>query len=173
MGNIRDPKFLPPLIAAIGARDETVREVQARVISYYGDAALAALAAPFQSPDVYVHMGAAEALEELNYVGEYDAVEKSEPFVSGAAALLDKAIARQDLAAGAGAFGYYVRQGDRRAVAFLTEALDTYGGERMATTLLNCGDDTLQDAAKSWATAHGYTTGTTSGQTDYKWGKHS
>jgi len=51
MGNIRDPKFLTSLLLALGDPDDKVREVVARVVSYYGDAAIALLPPALQSTE--------------------------------------------------------------------------------------------------------------------------
>ena len=174
MGNVRDPEFLPALIAAINVRDPKVREIQSRVISYFGDAALTALKPAFQSDDLYTHIGAAAALDALNDVGVYDIMRKDEPYVSGSAALLNDALARQDLAAAAGAYDFYIRQGDLKAVPVLAASLKASGDKRMAETLLNCGHPELEEAAKAWAETNGYKVGTTTlPRGGAKWGKSS
>ena len=157
MGNIRDPKFLTSLILALGDPDDRVREVLARVISYYGDAAIAVLPSAFQSTDERVRLGAAETLGAIAEIGAYDQSRAGASYVKAARALLDEALARNDLVAGAGAFGYYIRQGRAEAVPFLTAALEAHGHRRMANGLLNCGLAALHDAAEAWAKAHGFT----------------
>jgi len=91
--------------------------------------------------------------------------------VKAARAALDEALRRNDLVAGAGAFGYYITQGRAEAVAFLIAALEAHGHRRMANGLLNCGLPALHDAAAAWAKAHGFSIETGVGPGEYKWGK--
>jgi hypothetical protein len=85
--------------------------------------------------------------------------------------VLDDVLHRNDLVAGAGAFGYYITQGRSEAVPFLIAALEANGHRRMANGLLNCGLPALHDAATAWAKAHGFTIETGTGPGEYKWGK--
>lgn len=160
MGNIYHSRFLVPLVAALPEQDENDREVFARVISYYREAAIAALLPVLQSASAKARLGAAQALGAITDMTTYDVTTIGSAYVQEAQAALDQARKRNDLAAGAGAFGYYIRQGDRDGVPFLTASLDAYGHERMASALLNSGEPTLEDAAKRWAAAHGFTTHT-------------
>ena len=171
MGNIRDPKFLTSLMLALGDPDERVREIIARVISYYGDAAIALLPSAFQSTDEHVRLGAAEALGAIAEIGSYDPGQAGASYVKAARALLDEALSKRDLVAVAGAYGYYIRRGRPEAVPLLMAALEAHGHRRMANGLLNCGVQELHDAAIAWATAHGYTIETGTGPGEYKWGK--
>jgi len=171
MGNIRDSKFLNSLLLALGDPDDKVQEVVARVVSYYGDAAIALLPPVFQSADPRVRLGAAEAYAAIAYIGVYDLSRSNASYVMAARAVLDEALQRKDLVAGAGAFGYYITQGRSEAVPFLKAALEAYGHRRMANGLLNCGLASLHDAAAAWAKAHGYSIETGIGPGEYKWGK--
>ncbi|MFI4997185.1 MAG: HEAT repeat domain-containing protein [Hyphomicrobiales bacterium] len=171
MGDIRDPKFLTSLVLALGDPDDQVREVIGRAISYYGDAAIAVLPPAFQSSDPRTRLGAAEAFAAIADIGVYAPNRAGASYVKAAQAVLDEALERNDLIAGAGAFGYYITQGRPEAVPFLIAALQAYGHRRMANGLLNCGLVALHDAAASWASAHGFTIETGSGPGEYKWGK--
>ena len=172
MGNIRHSRFLAPLVAALPEQDENDREIFARVISYYREAAIAALLPVFQSASAKARLGAAEALGAITYMAVYDKMTIGSSYVREAGAALDQAMKRNDLAAGAGAFGYYIRRGDRDGVRFLIASLDAYGHERMASALLNCGEPTLEDAARRWAAANGFTIHTVTERRDSasKWG---
>jgi len=170
MGNIHDPRFLASLMLALGDPDDAVREVMARVISSYGGAAMALLPSAFQSADVRIRLGAAAALADIAEAGARDPSRAAGSAVNAARGMLDEALRRNDLVAGAGAFGYYIRQGRPEAVPFLIAALQAGGHRRMADALLNCGLPALHDAAAAWAGAHGLPVETQSDPGEYRWG---
>jgi hypothetical protein len=50
-----------------------------------------------------------------------------------------------------------IRCGNRETVEALVEALNKHGDKKMAEHYLNCGNKSLENAAKQWAQVHGYT----------------
>lgn len=52
---------------------------------------------------------------------------------------------------------YFIAQGDPDSEEALVWALWRYGDSSMATYYLNCGNDTLEEVAREWAKANGYT----------------
>jgi HEAT repeat protein len=172
MGNIRDKRFLAPLVAVLAAQTDTDLEIFSRVISYYRDDAVAALLPPLQSSDVARRLTAAAALAEIADLPTYDIMSKGSSYVKAAGDALVQAMSRNDLAVGAGGYLYFIIAGRTAAIPFLVTALNTYGGTRMATALLNSGEKSLEDAAKAWAKDHGYqiTTHEEPGKSRYRWG---
>jgi HEAT repeat protein len=55
-------------------------------------------------------------------------------------------------------YRYYITQGDPNSEPLLIEALDIadYSGLQMAQDYVNCGNTQLEQAARRWATQHGY-----------------
>jgi HEAT repeat protein len=68
---------------------------------------------------------------------------------------LDRAIARRDLAAVAGAHLRLIRQGRAESEPLLLAALAAGGDERMAVRFYECGNPRLAAAGKAWLAAHG------------------
>ena len=172
MGNIRDKQFLAPLVAALAVQTDTDLEIFSRVISYFRDDAVAALLPPLQSSDVATRLTAAAALAEVADLPTYDIMSKGTSYVKAAGDALVQAMSRNDLAARRRGYLYFIIAGRTAAIPFLVTALNTYGGTRMATALLNSGEKSLEDAAKAWAKDHGYqiTTHEEPGKSSYRWG---
>ena len=68
---------------------------------------------------------------------------------------LDRAVARRDLAAVAGAHVRLIRLGRPETEELLVAALAAGGDERMAVRFWECGNPRLAAAGKSWLEAHG------------------
>ncbi|HEX5760341.1 MAG TPA: HEAT repeat domain-containing protein [Thermoanaerobaculia bacterium] len=68
---------------------------------------------------------------------------------------LDRAIARRDLAAVAGAHVRLIRLGRPETEPLLLAALAAGGDETMARRFWECGNPTLREAGKAWFEAHG------------------
>jgi HEAT repeat protein len=68
---------------------------------------------------------------------------------------LDRAVARRDLAAVAGAHLRLIRQGRPESEPLLLAALAAGGDERMAVRFWECGNPRLAAAGKAWLEAHG------------------
>jgi hypothetical protein len=60
--------------------------------------------------------------------------------------------------------------GAEETVSALAKSLKNVGNVEMAEDFLNCGNDTLEQAARDWAKAHGYTVITIPGSGDGTWG---
>jgi hypothetical protein len=65
-----------------------------------------------------------------------------------------------------------IRIGQSNTERALVTALNTFGYEQMAVDYLNCGNATLDKAARAWAAKHGYVVYTTpGGGGQVTWGK--
>ena len=69
----------------------------------------------------------------------------------------------EDLKPVAANYAYYIRLGRAGSEDVLMRALNKHGGKDMAVDYLNCGNDTLEQAAQDWAANHGYEVYTTPG----------
>lgn len=69
---------------------------------------------------------------------------------------LNAAFEEQNLPAVAGACNYFIKVGKDDSISLLISAINEYGTDDMAITYLNCGNEQLADAAKSWAKKNGY-----------------
>lgn len=66
------------------------------------------------------------------------------------------ALDNKDLAVVAGAYNFFVLRGKADTESVLIEALGKHGNMEMALHFLNCGNNKLAEAAKRWATIHGF-----------------
>ena len=148
----QDPTALMPLVAAMSDADEAVaaaaeRALQ-RAMKSIGEAgkpeAVPFLASALQNADPDVRRGAAAALGEIG-----DA---------GAAAVLSRAAERQDLLVVAGAYAYFIREGNSDREQLLIRALQSLGDAVMANDFLNCGNPRLAEAGRRWRMADGLDT---------------
>jgi HEAT repeat protein len=64
----------------------------------------------------------------------------------------------------------FIGIGNEEIIPVLIDILNNKGTETMAETYLNCGKDTLRDAAKNWAFENGYTINTIVGSGTVNWG---
>jgi len=65
-------------------------------------------------------------------------------------------VRRGDLRVAAALDSFLIRTGSPEAEGILIRALDAYGTDDMALTLLNSGNDKLEKTATNWAARHGY-----------------
>jgi len=65
----------------------------------------------------------------------------------------------------------FISLGREDIVPKLIDILDTQGTKEMAETYLNCGHDGLENAARSWASAHGYQISSRGNGGKAAWGK--
>ena len=65
----------------------------------------------------------------------------------------------------------YIRKGDATRIPELRELLRLYGTKPLAEDYLNCGQDDLEDAGRSWANSHGFNVGTGYGSHRVRWGE--
>jgi hypothetical protein len=64
-----------------------------------------------------------------------------------------------------------IRRGDESRIPEMVDLLDGYGDETLAEDYLNCGQPDLDRAARSWASAHGYSVGQGNGSHRATWGQ--
>lgn len=64
----------------------------------------------------------------------------------------------------------YIMQGKPESIPLLIKLLDVYGEKDLAEDYINCGQSDLEDAGKSWASAHGYVTRINYGSSVLHWG---
>ena len=76
---------------------------------------------------------------------------------------LTAALDEEDLKPVAANYAYYIRLGRAGSEDVLIRALNKHGDKDMAVDYLNCGNDTLEQAAQDWAANHGYEVYTTPG----------
>jgi len=64
----------------------------------------------------------------------------------------------------------YITLGYPNSIPFLIRLLNDYGEKDLAEDYINCGQSDLEDAGKSWASAHGYVTRINYGSSVLHWG---
>lgn len=67
----------------------------------------------------------------------------------------------------------FIAFGKEEIIPILIQKLNTKGNKTMAEAFLNCGHKELEDAAREWATRHGYTISTGPGHSPVSWGSWS
>jgi hypothetical protein len=143
------------LVGHIGS-DEWACDVLASI----GADAVPALTTALGSSDKDVRFAAADILVQIQSTAPDS--------VSNLTADLDK----ENLKPIAANYAYYIRLGRAGSEGVLVKALNKYGDEAMAVDYLNCGNDTLDAAARKWANNHGYAVFTTPGTTGGpQWGE--
>jgi hypothetical protein len=151
LARIGEQKFLPLLVAALTTtEDEDTRRTITASLSLYR--AIAPLVSAAQSGQVRTRMMAIDALANIAS-DKY----RSGSDIDSARAWLNAAQRRNDFIAGVAALNFYIAQGDKESVPFLISSLRTNGDKEMALVFLNSGMPALEDAARAWATANGYT----------------
>jgi hypothetical protein len=86
-------------------------------------------------------------------------------------AALDAALARRDVDVVASAYPYFIPKGTAAAVDLLAAGLPSFGTREMALEFLNCGNKSLEDAARRWADSHGLKVEAETAQgRGYRWG---
>jgi HEAT repeat protein len=155
------------VLARIG--DAAVEPVMALLTSEYwakdvlagiGAAAVPALTSALNSDDRDMRFAAADALVQIQ--------NKAPESVGALTADLDE----ENLKAVATNYAYYIRLGKAGSEEILVRALNKHGDKEMALDYLNCGNDTLDEAARKWADDHGYTVYTTPGSAGGpRWGE--
>jgi len=75
-----------------------------------------------------------------------------------AASVLQSAMKEADLVVVAGAYWFFIQQGEPGSENTLIQALNAHGKSEMAQAFLNCGNTELEAAGRKWATAQGYYT---------------
>jgi hypothetical protein len=89
----------------------------------------------------------ANAMEYLEYKGVRD---------QRIVQFLEESWKARDFVAISGAFDYYIRKGAPGSEGLLIEVMNSDWNRGLVEKLLNCGNDYLESAARSWAYARGY-----------------
>jgi HEAT repeat protein len=132
----------------------------ADVLASIGAPAVPALTLALGSDDRDVRFAAADALVQI---------ENTAPESVGA---LTTDLDKENLKSVATNYAYYIRLGQAGSEQILIRALNKYGDKEMALDYLNCGNSTLDEAARKWAANHGYTVYTTPGSASGpQWGE--
>ncbi|MHB8959445.1 MAG: HEAT repeat domain-containing protein [Candidatus Limnocylindrales bacterium] len=140
-----------PLLSVLGGTDRALRGVAARSLGTIGDpsatAGLVRLLADSQnvSPATWAlaKIHADDATPLVRYLGSKSTV---------------------------GVYRALIRVGQADTVSALAKALRTFGTKAMAVAYLNCGNPTLEKAARTWADDHGYKVVTQQGSREEQWG---
>ena len=143
LGNMGDSQAIEPLIKALKDEDDDVRQWAARALGTIGEPAVEPLFKALEGEGKYVQIRVAMA---LGYVNDPNVAE-----------FLIEALKNKELKIIAGAYNFFIRRGEEGTEAILIEALNEYGNVYMAEDYLNCGNNQLSKAARTWATSHGYT----------------
>jgi len=163
LGRIGNPSSIAPMIALFHDANDDVREADASALSGFGAVATEPLLEAMRDNDPNMRIGAARALGSMAWTGHS----------TQAAEALKEALAKGNLEIAAGAYTYFISQGDPSAMTVLIAAFEKYPERRMANELLNCGNKDLSDAVHAWADKHGATIDEKSGSAGTaKWGSH-
>lgn len=95
-------------------------------------------------------------------------IEKAHP---GSVGPLTSLLDTNNISGIAAHYDFFIHLGRQGSEGALVSALNSYGNESMCTTYLNTGNQALEDAARQWASAHGYRITSTPGFTSGSWGK--
>jgi HEAT repeat protein len=136
-----------------------VRQAAAAALEAIEDPrAVEPLASALRDPAPEVRRAAAAALEKILYKKHPLYLGREEMRIKSPQALdaLDAAMHAKDLDTVAGAYRYYIRQGESGTEDLLIKVLNTYGDTDMAVVFLNCGNAQLKEAARIWAEHHHY-----------------
>lgn len=172
---------LAPLKAALGDRRPAVRIAAAMALAGYGGQGLSPLLGALKATDRNLRIAAANALGEVGDPAATAALVRqlADPKMTSA---VTRALVRIHADDGTPLVGYLksrktvgvyravIRIGDGDTVAPLVKALKSFGSKTMGEAYLNCGNPTLEKAAKAWAKAHGYTVVTSPGTGSEAWG---
>jgi HEAT repeat protein len=170
------------LASALSHPDEAVRlEAITRLGAIGGPAAAKALIGQVGSKTEAIRMAAIDALGEAGDPSGTATLVKAlgdaKAFAAASAALVDihrdnakpllsylkkKATVKVYLA--------LIRIGQKGTESALVTALNAYGTKDMAVDYLNCGNTTLEKAARGWASKHGYVVITMPGGGSVTWG---
>jgi HEAT repeat protein len=142
LAEIPDSGAVSPLIESLkGPSFGGARESLPGALVKLGSLAVEPLIAVLHDPDSHTRLIAAATLANIK-----------DPRATSA---LLKALQERNGAVIAGAYMFYVDRGEAGSEDALIEALKQFGGEQMAGYLLNCGNATVEVAARNWEKSHG------------------
>lgn len=167
--------------AALGDKRAAVRVAAAEALGEFGKGAVAPLLSALESGDRNVRAAAARSLGKIGdtraTAGLVGLLADSKTAAAATTALAD--IHREDAAPllkylkakkSVGVYRVLIRIGQGDTVPALVTALKAFGTKTMGETYLNCGNATLERAARTWAKQHGYTVVTRPGAGEERWG---
>lgn len=148
LGQIGDVRSIDALIAELGDTENSYAAAEAAdSLAKIGAPALGPLLTALQNKRQLVRQCAARALGEIADTRAHD------PLLA--------ALKERNLELIAGAYRFFLRRGEAGTESVMIEALNRsepgiYPGYDMATTLLNCGNSQLEEAARKWARRYDY-----------------
>ncbi len=139
LGEIGDLRAVEPLIAALKDKDKARRTAVAEALGQIGDPrAIEPLIAVLEDEEGIVRGSAYSALVQIGLDDPFVLV----PFLQDASTVK--------------VYPALIRIGNSNTVSALVTALDVHGTKEMAEYYLNCGNETLEAAARQWGKDHGY-----------------
>jgi len=138
-GEIGGDDSVPLLLAAFGDDSFKIQRLAAEILSNYPEENLTFLF---------------DALEVVNYV--LDNIVKEGEANNDAFFILFDAVRREELQTVTKFYRYLIARGDPESEEALVWALSAHGNSSMASAYLNCGNKTLDEAARKWAKDNGY-----------------
>ena len=173
MGEIRDPRALEPLVAALKDSSGIVRGQAASALGAIGDPrAVEPLVAALKGADESLRTTAAGALSRIGVATVEPLIAAMNDPDSGvrgsaaralggindprAATALLTVLEKHDTAVIASDAPLFIKLCKPGSEDALIEALDRFGNKDMAQLFLNCGNSRLEQAARAWAGRNGY-----------------
>lgn len=158
LGEIGDPKATDKLIELLASSNEVmIQRALEALEKIKNPKAIDPIVRVTNNKNPQIRKAAAKALSEIGG-------KESE-------AILNEGMARKDLPFIAGGYKLFISKGIAGSEDILCEALLGHGDADMAVDYLNCGNDMLVEAAKSWARKHGYALTEIPGAITVVWGK--
>lgn len=157
LDRLKDPRAVEPLISALKDSDSTVRAVAAGALVWIKDPRMV-------EPLIAVLMNTNDRRDfDLRVHLVATLILFKDPRVAGALKTVGPVTITE-------ATSDLIRRGEPGSEDALIEVLNKFGDTRTAENFLNCGNSTLEDAARNWATERGFGITTTKfGQGYAKW----
>jgi HEAT repeat protein len=151
LGKIGGPAAAKALLGQVGSKIEAIRMAAIEALGEAGDTSATATLVKALADDK-VFAAASAALVKI--------------YSHGAAPLVKYLKSKSTV----GVYWALIRIGQKGTEAALVTALQKYGDKEMAVDYLNCGNASLEKAARTWASKHGYTVVTLPGGASVTWG---
>lgn len=169
LGGLGEPA-VDALVAALGDKRSAIRVAAAEALSGFGGPAVKPLVEALKNKDRALRVAAAESLGQIGDRAATSplilALADTKVFDAASTALAkiwrDNGTPLVKYLKAKKTVGVYlalIRIGQADTRSALTSALRAFGSVSMAEDYLNCGEATLEKAARDWAAAHGYTVG--------------
>ncbi len=168
LGDIGDERAVDALIVLVEAGDNAAITALGRI---GGEKAVTTLIDLLYADDPDLQEKAAEALGEAGseaverLIAIVDDTEGPRFYAAAALGMTDDPLAEErlneafdqgDLFIVTGAVDFFIRKGQESSEEVLIEALDAYGDAALAGKYLNSNNTALENAARNWASTHGY-----------------